>query len=625
MAKTSKKELVIERFDLASVNTQKKFLKFNECDTIYNGSGKTQSTNAQIHNPYSWGNIETIVPRMVANRPKFLLNPREQGDEDRAKNLTALTDYWANIESTFVKLVSWVKDSQIYGTGIVKVYWKTVEKEVSSYRLGQDGKPVVDEKTGEYIVEKKTVKTFDDPCLENVNIYNFFSDPNADTIQDANWVIHRYWKTIDELKSYDYYKNLDKLERLADNGDLDKSSYDKEREESAYGEQKQEDTTVDLIECLEMWDKDGLTVLAGRSVIIREQENPFWHGKIPYIKLNDSLVPQEFYGKGEIEPILKLQYALDTIQNQVIDYKTQVLQPMWKVKGEIDESELVFEPNGVIHTSDFDDAEILTPSDISNTGVSEMANIKGDIQQALGIYDYTKGNSNTGINSTATGISAIQEAANARFAHKIQLLEEALKEMGSMVVALYQQFITDEKLIRVSGDTGSETLRLSPQDIAGEYDIDVEAGSTRAVNKDTERQDILNLYSLFSTLPLPDLQLEMQKKILDRFDMDDLKQALIKDTQEAQVQQQQMAQMAQEQQVQAQQMAMQQHPTPAPKSPSESINFKDLPPKGQEQLARQAGIDLTAQDFIDHAVNQQVISSLGKAPARPTQSPQMVA
>jgi hypothetical protein len=47
------------------------------------------------------------------------------------------------------------------------------------------------------------------------------------------------------------------------------------------------------------------------------------------------------------------------------------------------------------------------------------------------------------------------------------------------------------------------------------------------------------------------------------------------------------------QQVQAQaaQAAQQQNP---PKGPSESINFKDLPPDGQRQLAQQAGIQLSA-------------------------------
>lgn len=36
------------------------------------------------------------------------------------------------------------------------------------------------------------------------------------------------------------------------------------------------------------------------------------------------------------------------------------------------------------------------------------------------------------------------------------------------------------------------------------------------------------------------------------------------------------------------------HPTPPAPKVSESINFKDLPPQGQEQMAKQAGIDLTA-------------------------------
>jgi hypothetical protein len=38
-------------------------------------------------------------------------------------------------------------------------------------------------------------------------------------------------------------------------------------------------------------------------------------------------------------------------------------------------------------------------------------------------------------------------------------------------------------------------------------------------------------------------------------------------------------------------------PAEQPKGPSESISFKDLPPEGQEQMAAQAGIQISAQEL----------------------------
>lgn len=47
-------------------------------------------------------------------------------------------------------------------------------------------------------------------------------------------------------------------------------------------------------------------------------------------------------------------------------------------------------------------------------------------------------------------------------------------------------------------------------------------------------------------------------------------------------------------------------PAQAPKGPSESISFKDLPPEGQAQMAAQAGIQLDPQILAQHQAVQQV-------------------
>lgn len=560
MMMNKKVSIVDERLEIAKRNTQAKFKIFNECDAIYHGSGKQQFTNSQIHNPYSWSNVETIVPRMVAKSPTIVYRPREESDEETSETHTALFDYWWDIDGAFRKIVALIKDGLIYGTGVAKVYWKTVEKEITTYIYDQTGRPVLDE-NGDYLVETRKVKAHDDPTLENVNIYDFFIDPEASELQDANWVIHRYWKTLDALEQAPagIYKNIRTLKRyLSNNTAEERSTEEKTRREYAYGQQVENDSTVDKVEIWEMWDKDGLTVVAAGNVVIREQANPFWHGKKPFIVFRDSVVPNEFYGKGEIEPVKKLQYTLDTIQNQIIDNRTQILMNMWKVKGEnVDESELVYRPNGIIHvSSEFEDVLPITPVDVTRNASQDLALVKSDIQQALGIYDYSKGGESQ-TNKTATGISLVQEAANARFAHKIQLFEEALKELGNFILSLYQQFVTDEKVIRVVGEKGVEYKRIIPSEIAGEYDCEPEAGSTQPINKEAEREDILNLYSIFAQEPYQQLNTELKREILKKFGMETLVGAFDEDLKQMEEAQAQQAQMMEQQQMMEQEQQMQ--------------------------------------------------------------------
>ena len=552
-------ELINNRLELGVKNTKNRFEVFNDCDSVYHGSGKNQFTNSKIYNPYSWANVETVVPRMVAQRPSVIYKPREPQDETASEIHTALFEYWWDKDHAFEKTVTWIKNALIYGTGVVKLYWKNTKKDVTTYEYDINGKPLVGE-DGELVTKVDEVVDFDDPCLEVVNLYDFFVDPDAIDIQNANWVIHRYWKTLSELEEAGYYKNLKKLKRYLST--VERSAEEKERHELAFGYQGEQDETVDKIECLEMWDENGLTVLAGGEVVIREQENPFWHGKKPFIALRDSVIAHEFYGKGEIEPVIKLQHALNTIQNQIIDNRTQVLMNMWKVTGEnVDESELIYRPNGIVHLSnEFEKVDPIVPPDLTGNAQKDLSLIKSDIQQALGIYDYTKG-ADSGINKTATGISLVQEAANARFAHKIQLLEEAIKELGSMVLALYQQFITDEKVLRIVGEKGEKFVRVLPAEIAGDYDCEPEAGSTTPIDKQKEREDIMNLYAVFSQEPYENLKLELKRKILEKFGMGSLTESLDKDIEEwtakMQAEQEMAGQMAEEQAMaQEQEMAM---------------------------------------------------------------------
>lgn len=70
-----------------------------------------------------------------------------------------------------------------------------------------------------------------------------------------------------------------------------------------------------------------------------------------------------------------------------------------------------------------------------------------------------------------------------------------------------------------------------------------------------------------------------------------------------------------QQQAQAQAQAAAQAKGGGAKGPSESINFKDLPPEGKAQMAKQAGIELAPDTIAAHEMATHII---GKLPAVPT-------
>jgi len=106
-----------------------------------------------------------------------------------------------------------------------------------------------------------------------------------------------------------------------------------------------------------------------------------------------------------------------------------------------------------VHTNSMDGIEALQMPDVTSSSYNEETLIKGDIQQTTGVSDFTRGVGTEALgNETATGISLIQEAGNARFRLKIRNLESAIEQIGSMMVSLNEQFLSEDKVIRIMGD-----------------------------------------------------------------------------------------------------------------------------------------------------------------------------
>jgi hypothetical protein len=345
---------------------------------------------------------------------------------------------------------------------------------------------------------------YDDPRLTPINIYDFFIDPNATTIEDANWVVYQYWANISDLEAENkqaegYGKpiyNKSVLNSIRREKGTNYNQYESIRREATGLDAVQaEDKTVDRCLIWEMWENYRLVVVADGMKVIRDTENPYWHGKKPFIHLVDSIVPHEFWGKGEIEPVEKLLHALNTTQNQRITNINRILSPMWKAKSSVDDDELNFIDNGIIHVNDLQDADMVEMPDVTSKAYQEAETIKEDMQRALGVTDYVQGVQTPG--QTAKEVEIKTSQSNARFSHKVKLFEEmGLKQIGEFVYQLYQQYITKERAVRIVGAEGEAYVKITPQDIVGEYDVIPESESTLSVDSEAEFTKYLNLFSI---------------------------------------------------------------------------------------------------------------------------------
>lgn len=508
------------KYNAALENQREKFKKFNDFEYIYHSKLKKYDPNipSRVFNPIVWSFIETIVTRMLAKKPTIAFKPRESMDKEQSELWSALFEYWFDKAEAMPKMAEFIKQALIYGTSILKVTWKSSPpRQVISYQTDPiTGEAVVDPMTGNFATNVQEVIDFDDPNLENVNIYDFFVDPTATSMESAKWVIHQYRTTISDAEQVPYYDKaaLKRLKTEEANLSGDQEQFEQARREAAgYTNEPIKSAPGEVI-IWEYWEDDKLCVIGNGYVQLFEGKNPYWHGKKPFMRYVDSINPLDFYGKGEIEPIEKMVHALNTLINQRITNINQILNPIWKSRPNVDDTELQFLPNTVIHVNDMNDVDTLAPKDVTASNFQEQSVIVETIQRALGVTDYVQGLQTPG--QTAAEVEIKTSQANARFSHKIMMFEEmALKQLGEFVYQLYQQFITTEKVVRILGADGEKLVRLTPADLVGMFDVIPESGSTLEVDSEAEFRKFVNVYGMMQGKPWIN-QMELDKEIFEQ-------------------------------------------------------------------------------------------------------------
>lgn len=442
---------------------------------------------AKVFDPRIFRVIETITPRMVANEPTGSFYPVEEGDEKTAKILNALIKYDWRRADMFPKLVTFVKSMLIFGTAFGRVYWDYQEKEKTQMVPKKlNGKMVWTPNN----TKKISVCEFDGPNFETLNIYDCFPDPNATSIKTMRWFIYRTFRTIKELekendlRGEEYYINLDKLKMAIEdkNKKTDSALTDKQYREHnriMLGTQDfhgKDESNVEFV-VLRRFTRDGWTdIVPEFNVVIRDVDNPYFSGELPIIYGVDYPYPGELYGMGEIEPVDRIQRAINAVLNQRLDNVQLTLRNMWKVKKNsgVDLHTLISAPGNIITTNDMTAVEALQVPDVTGpTFVQTMNYLTSALQNGTGVTDYTVGVGNETVgNSTATGTRLVQQEANSQFKLKIQLFNHmVIQSIANQWKDLRIQYTTDEQKLRIVGADEVEDLRentdLSKIDMEG--------------------------------------------------------------------------------------------------------------------------------------------------------------
>lgn len=491
--------------------------------------------------PWSFTVVETIIPKVFARDPKWRAISQSPDFEPGAPQVVQdLLNYQWNRMGMRTKTYDFIKDSLMYSKGFAKVTWNFQTKTTTIME------PVVQpDDTITFERRTKSSVEYDDPNVEIVDPFDIYVDPDATLLDNATYVIHRKTVPLAELKENPNYTNVDEITNNDKIKGAANSTFAQSwlNDETRYkGDKPPQDTHKDLVEVLEYWEKDRLIVLANRSVVLRDSPNPYSHKQLPFVDLDDYRDPHKYYGQSELSVIDPLQREINSIRNQRRDYDNLALNPVIRmVPGTLrNPNSAVMSPGNVWMVSDLGSMDVFQLPQLQGTATQVEQQTAADIKMAVAIDEIGIGLLPEGGRRSATEVVTATSMAGKRFAIKIALLEESVKKIGALVFALNQQFLDQERMIQIVGERGAtEWVALGPEDIRGQYFIDIETGSMLPKDEIAARQEAVQLLQYITPIIGPVIQsnpaviMPVLRMVLDTFElpgkqeiMDELQSAL---------------------------------------------------------------------------------------------------
>ena len=624
---------------------------------------KGQSTDVQdstdIYVPslnYTFAYIKTEIPSLYLRDPKIKVNPKNERSIRSAKILTKALNYLWRVNRYKRENKKNILDVKLVGH--------------SWFKSGYTGKAEVvedNDKVYEFI-DSESFFGYRVP-FDKIS----FNQDALDPPYDCAWISQEVWLPLSEVKKKDSgYKHTSELQAsdpgVAEPDKQNTKNTDQDRAKEDPGSNK-----VKFYEIWDKVNKKILVISDQVDAYHKSPRNwpcEFKGMPFSYLELNDN--PDSAYGIPDVFMFDSQIHELVKVRAMMLDHIKRFNRQLLSRKGALsEEAKTDFSEGrtGAVIEADIGSNEaignVLTPIPYPQLQPDVYAieqRIKEDLINVSGQSATERGATQQTSTRTFRELAQMDKGAKNRRSEQIDSVEDFIEDIAGNQVGLLQQLCDVPMFVRMTGDDEQEIIEglkerpsaakkgaitddtgftFTKEDIVGEFDIECVAGSTAPLDSEMKMQrlvEILGMLPQLGAIPGGPVMGVVGMGIAEELDMPEVVMAIKQELEMAQQRQAQQAEEAEEQkklmladraaemQLEAEKVAVKQaeamvkamqmmKPEPAKvektddKGPAESINFKDMPPDGQIQMAKQAGITITPQMIEAEQKRQEEIKA----------------
>ena len=346
-------------------------------------------------------------------------------------------------------------ETALFGTGIMKGPFAT-DKEYPNW-----------DDEGNYSPMYKTI-----PQTTSVSIWNFYPDPDAATMEEAEYVVERHKMSRSQvrgLKNRPYFR-----ENAVDNALRLGESYRKEWWEHIMEDNSEEDR-AERFEVLEFWGFVDKEVIEGQGVdipkdledadqlsvniwvcngqVLRLVMNPFTPAYIPYFAAPYEMNPYSIFGVGIAENMDDTQTLMNGFMRMAVDNAAL----SGNLLIEVDETNLVpgqdlsVYPGKVFRRQGGAPGQAIFGTkfpNVSNENMQMFDKARVLADESTGFPSFAHGQTGvSGVGRTASGISMLMSAANGSIRNVVKNIDDyLLAPLGKAFFGFNMQFDFDKEI-----------------------------------------------------------------------------------------------------------------------------------------------------------------------------------
>lgn len=484
---------------------------------------------SKLRVPYGMQTIDSALVNIITGKPRVMVRPRHPDVELNAKAMQVVMDYYVSEDHLVEKQPLFAQQGLVFGVTVAKNHWLYQARTKMSREWIDDQGVGVPPRLQVGPVQS-VIR--DGPTFEPWNIYDSWWDPQARDVDSAAYITLRSWFSKEQLLrsqckqegKHDradcdgVFHNVDQLLRVGPTTKLETTAQARFLTGAGANITAQQVPSKDLYEVLEVWTDDTVTVIGARKILLRNDPNPYWHGRKPIVIAQTRPDMFEMQGIPETELVDHLQQAQWTLQNMTIDnlHLTTMRGVTYREGGVVNPEALQLRPRFKWPVVDHDDIRPFEIPPVSSDVYQERTRLLSDMQLVTGINPYVSGaDLSTVDQNTATGVTALQEVASRLLRFKAgQLQYKGYQRTFEMWGDMIQQFMDKNVAVEVTGVDGRPLwLDVNPKDVAGHFNYVLE-GTEESLSRQQERGEAIALLNAFA--PLAQLGFVNFKPILEK-------------------------------------------------------------------------------------------------------------